>query len=161
MSITLQLIFFSSERWWVEGQKRNWNFIIIPSKSDVKKKKKKGKKTISYHNIWWTSCPPKVMKKENNFIFGELTYWPFNSCWKSVMKYMMISWIQYLIHRLGQYWSKNTTCPSASPKNKMVAEESNLWNAFVFFLFFFRRLLKCFKVAYKNIIKETFKNKYY
>lgn len=137
MSITLQLIFFSSERWWVEGQKRNWNFIIIPSKSDVKKKKKKGKKTISYHNIWWTSCPPKVMKKENNFIFGELTYWPFNSCWKSVTKYMMISWIQYLIHRLGQYWSKNTTCPSASPKNKMVAEESNLWNAFVFFLFFF------------------------
>lgn len=101
------------------------------------KKKKKGKKSISYHNIWWTSCPPKVMKKENNFIFGELTYWPFNSCWKSVTKYMMISWIQYLIHRLGQYWSKNTTCPSASPKNKMVAEESNLWNAFVFFLFFF------------------------
>lgn len=99
----------------------------------------------------------KKKREENNFIFGELTYWPFNSCWKSVTKYMMISWIQYLIHRLGQYWSKNTTCPSASPKNKMVAEESNLWNAFVFFLFFLERSWNALKWHIKISLKKLFK----
>lgn len=39
---------------------------------------------------------------------------PFDSCWYSIMNYVMISWIQCIADGVGHYWSKKATWSSAA-----------------------------------------------